>query len=77
MNVPFQMMNMPVVTSQYWNIVYGLEEGQAAYALYQVSIIFMLLPLRFCAHAFVSRKALKSVNSLVISTLCLVPFMNS
>jgi len=21
--VPFQMMNMPVVTSQYWNIVYG------------------------------------------------------
>ena len=22
MNLPFQMMNMPVVTSQYWNIVY-------------------------------------------------------
>jgi len=29
-NMPFQMMNMPVVTSQYWNIVYGREEGQAA-----------------------------------------------
>ena len=25
----FQTMNMPVVTSQYWNIVYGREEGQA------------------------------------------------
>jgi len=30
MNMPFQMMNMPVVTSQYWNIFYGREEGQAA-----------------------------------------------
>ncbi|MBO4380109.1 MAG: flavodoxin family protein [Muribaculaceae bacterium] len=30
MNMPFEMMNMPVVTSQYWNIVYGREEGQAA-----------------------------------------------
>ena len=30
MYMPFQMMNMPVVTSQYWNIVYGREEGQAA-----------------------------------------------
>ena len=30
LNMPFQMMNMPVVTSQYWNIVYGLQEGQAA-----------------------------------------------
>ena len=30
LNMPFQMMNMPVVTSQYWNIVYGAEEGQAA-----------------------------------------------
>ncbi|MBR1720684.1 MAG: flavodoxin family protein, partial [Phocaeicola sp.] len=30
MNLPFQMMNMPVVTSQYWNIVYFREEGQAA-----------------------------------------------
>ena len=30
MNMPFQMMNMPVVTSQYWNIVYVREEGQAA-----------------------------------------------
>lgn len=29
MNLPFLMMNMPVVTSQYWNIVYGREEGQA------------------------------------------------
>ena len=30
LNMPFQMMNMPVVSSQYWNIVYGREEGQAA-----------------------------------------------
>ena len=30
LNMPFQMMNMPIVTSQYWNIVYGREEGQAA-----------------------------------------------
>lgn len=29
LNMPFQMMNMPVVTSQYWNIVYGLAEGEA------------------------------------------------
>lgn len=28
--MPFQMMNMPVVTSQYWNIVYGRDAGQAA-----------------------------------------------
>ena len=26
----YQTMNMPVVTSQYWNIIYGREEGQAA-----------------------------------------------
>ena len=30
LNMPFEMMNMPVVTSQYWNIVYGREAGQAA-----------------------------------------------
>ncbi|MBQ5453469.1 MAG: flavodoxin family protein, partial [Bacteroidales bacterium] len=24
-----QMMNMPVVTSQYWNIVYGASKGEA------------------------------------------------
>ena len=30
LNMPFLMMNMPVVTSQYWNIVYGLQPGQAA-----------------------------------------------
>ena len=30
LNIPFQMMNMPIVTSQYWNIVYGREPGQAA-----------------------------------------------
>lgn len=29
LNMPFQMMNMPVVTSQYWNIVYGRTEGEA------------------------------------------------
>ena len=28
MNQAFLMMNMPVVTSQYWNIAYGREEGQ-------------------------------------------------
>lgn len=30
LNLPFQMMNMPVVASQYWNIVYGRDTGQAA-----------------------------------------------
>ncbi len=30
LNLPFQMMNMPVVGSQYWNMVYGREAGQAA-----------------------------------------------
>lgn len=30
LQMPFQMMNMPLVTSQYWNIVYGREAGQAA-----------------------------------------------
>ena len=30
LNMPFQMMNMPVVTSQYWNIVYGRDQGDAA-----------------------------------------------
>lgn len=30
LNMPFQMMNMPIVTSQYWNIVYGRTAGDAA-----------------------------------------------
>ena len=30
LNMPFQMMNMPVVSSQYWNIVYGRDPGQAS-----------------------------------------------
>ena len=30
LNLPFQMMNMPVVTSQYWNIVYGRDPGEAS-----------------------------------------------
>lgn len=30
LNMPFQMMNMPIVTSQYWNIVYGRIEGESA-----------------------------------------------
>ena len=30
LNMPFQMMNMPVISSQYWNIAYGREEGQVA-----------------------------------------------
>ena len=29
LNMMFQMMNMPVVTSQYWNIVYGAGKGEA------------------------------------------------
>lgn len=29
-DVVYQTMNMPVVTSQYWNIAYGREKGQAA-----------------------------------------------
>ena len=29
LTMPFQMMNMPVVTSQYWNIVYGAAPGEA------------------------------------------------
>ena len=29
LNMPFQMMNMPIVTSQYWNIVYGRTPGDA------------------------------------------------
>lgn len=28
--MPFLMMNMPIVTSQYWNIVYGRAEGESA-----------------------------------------------
>ena len=27
--MPFQLKNMPLVTSQYWNIVYGMDKGQA------------------------------------------------
>ena len=30
LTMPFQMMNMPIVTSQYWNIVYGGAPGQAS-----------------------------------------------
>ena len=30
MMMPFQIMNMPLVSSQYWNIVYGRMEGEAA-----------------------------------------------
>ena len=30
MNMAFEMMNMPIVTSQYWNIVYGQKPGEAA-----------------------------------------------
>ncbi|MCQ2214822.1 MAG: flavodoxin family protein [Bacteroidales bacterium] len=30
LQMPFQMCNMPLVGSQYWNIAYGREEGQAA-----------------------------------------------
>ena len=30
LNMMFEMMNMPIVTSQYWNIAYGREPGQTA-----------------------------------------------
>lgn len=30
LQMPFQMCNMPIVTSQYWNIVYGRDKGEAA-----------------------------------------------
>ena len=30
LNMPFQILNMPIVTSQYWNIVYGRAAGEAA-----------------------------------------------
>lgn len=30
LNMPFQMVNMPIVTSQYWNIAYGCTEGETA-----------------------------------------------
>ena len=30
LNMPFQMMSMPLVTSQYWSIVYGMNPGEAA-----------------------------------------------
>ena len=30
MNMAFEMMNMPIVTSQYWNIAYGRNPGEAA-----------------------------------------------
>ena len=30
LQMPFQMVNMPLVTSQYWNIVFGLAPGEAA-----------------------------------------------
>ena len=29
LQMPFQMVNMPLATSQYWNIVYGREPGEA------------------------------------------------
>ena len=30
LQMPFQILHMPIVTSQYWNIVYGREPGQAS-----------------------------------------------
>lgn len=30
LQMPFQMLNMPLATSQYWNIAYGAAEGQSA-----------------------------------------------
>jgi multimeric flavodoxin WrbA len=30
LQMPFQMCNMPIVTSQYWNILFGCTEGEVA-----------------------------------------------
>lgn len=30
LQMPFQMLNMPIVTSQYWNIAYGSGQGDVA-----------------------------------------------
>ena len=30
LNMYFEMLNMPMATSQYWNIVYGRDKGEAA-----------------------------------------------
>ena len=30
LQMPFQMLNMPIVTSQYWNIGYGGAEGEVS-----------------------------------------------
>lgn len=30
LQMPFQMCNMPIVTSQYWNIAYGRDAGETA-----------------------------------------------
>ena len=30
LNMPFQILNMPIVSSQYWNIVYGRLQGEAS-----------------------------------------------
>ena len=30
LTMPFQILNMPLVTSQYWNIVYGRDAGEAS-----------------------------------------------
>lgn len=39
LQMPFQMMNMPIVTSQYWNITYGAAEGQTAQDLEGMQIM--------------------------------------
>jgi multimeric flavodoxin WrbA len=30
LQMPFQMVNMPLATSQYWNIAYGMQQGDVA-----------------------------------------------
>lgn len=30
LQMPFQMVNMPLVTSQYWNIAFGMDQGEAS-----------------------------------------------
>lgn len=39
LQMTFQMMNMPIVTSQYWNIAYGRLEGESAQDLEGMQIM--------------------------------------
>ncbi len=42
MNMPWLMVNCPIVTSQYWNIAYGREAGDAAFDVEGLQTMRML-----------------------------------